>query len=87
MPLHHDPSMTLHRRGGENTVYELLFADESDMNNQYVMYMNREGNWIIVHHVRTGGILTVTYAKGEDGYAAAWTNRASQTYGIYSSLF
>ena len=87
MPTHHDPSMTLHKRGGGNTVYELIFADGDDMNLRYDMYQNREAKWLIARSVRSAGILTVTYAKGATAYADAWTNRSTQSYDVYSTLF
>lgn len=87
MPIHHDPSMVLHKRGGGNTVYELIFADDIDMNERYDMYQNREASWLIAKSVSAGGILTVTYAKGATGYADAWTNRSTQSYDVYSTLF
>lgn len=84
---YHDPSMMLHKRGGGNTVLELLFTDDNDANDRYTMYQNREETWVLIHHVRSAGILTVTYAKGEKAYATAWTNRATQSYDVYSTLF
>jgi hypothetical protein len=50
---------------------------------KYYGFMNKEGYWYIMQDTTT----TDRYIKGTSGYATAWTNRASLTYGYFSEVW
>lgn len=52
---------------------------------KYVGFQDKTGNYYIARY----GIATpaVDYSKGASGYAAAWTNRASESYSDFASVF
>jgi uridine phosphorylase len=51
----------------------------------YFGYIASDNNWYIAQFNKTN--CTMRYAKGESGYTTAWTNRATQTYGYYNTIF
>jgi hypothetical protein len=50
----------------------------------YYGYVDQVGNWYIMRMTTAG---EVRYAKGASGYAAAWTARAGQSYGLFNATF
>jgi hypothetical protein len=51
----------------------------------YVGYLDKDGNYFIKRiNTSTGA---VDYSKGTSGYSTAWTNRATQTYNVFSTEF
>ena len=53
----------------------------------YFAFENKDGEWYIQKEVISGNETTTTYAKGDSGVAAAWTNKALETYGLPSAIF
>jgi hypothetical protein len=56
---------------------------------QYYGRLDLDSNWIIIRkngdEIRFAGIANnTTYTGDQSGYASAWTNRASLTYGYIS---
>lgn len=49
----------------------------------YYGFVDADGGWYIKRVTST----TVRFVRGSSGYAAAWTGRAGQTYGLYSDIF
>lgn len=64
-----------------------LIANQDTGATSYTAFENKVGEWYIMKSVIAGAVTTYTYAKGTGSYAAAWTARASQTYGIPSVSF
>lgn len=52
---------------------------------KYFGFEDADGAWYIMR--KTISSSTFEYVKGASNYSTAWTNRASQTYGSYSSTF
>ena len=81
-----DFGFVLHRRGSEETFYE--FSDEDNATSiQYYGWLNADGYWIIQKLNRSGNPITNRFISGKTDYATAWANRASLSYGYYSTLF
>ena len=57
----------------------------------YTGYVSPNAEWMIQKDVFTGTLRTFTYASNKNNagvaYAAAWTNRATITYGAYNEVF
>lgn len=53
----------------------------------YYGFLDKAGNWYIMKATTSGNVITYTYCKGSSGYAAAWSDRANQTYGNYDTIF
>lgn len=51
----------------------------------YLGYLDKDGNWYIAEIDETNG--TMKYVKGTSGFTTAWSNRASQTYLDFDSIF
>ena len=51
----------------------------------YYGHIDASGNWYILQLNKGNG--TVRYAKGTSGYAAAWANRAGQSYNYFDTTF
>jgi hypothetical protein len=52
---------------------------------KYFGFEDKDGNWYIMR--KTIATNKFEYVAGASSYSTAWTNRASQTYGSYSSTF
>lgn len=76
--------LSVHRKGGEVSVYEISDEDLA-ADPQYFGYLNEAGSWIIQR--RNAGDGTYRYKYGSSDYTTAWTNRASLIYGLYNELF
>ena len=61
--------------------YKLSDIDDSS-DPVYIGYLRKDGAWYIQ---KIASNATVTYAKGASGYM--WSNRASETYAIFSTTF
>ena len=79
----YDYQFRFHKYGENNVAYEISDMDESG-DTKYYGYLAHSGAWIIMAWDTTEN--TFRYASGKDGYAAAWTARASQDYGYYSQI-
>ena len=53
----------------------------------YFGFVDRDGNWYIQEQVVTGDDISWRYAKGNSGYIASWTARATLTYNFYYTEF
>lgn len=51
----------------------------------YLGYLDKDGNWYITEIDETNG--TMKYVKGTSGFTTAWSNRASNTYEDFNSIF
>ncbi len=51
----------------------------------YLGYLDKDGNWYIAEIDETNG--TMKYVKGTSGFTTAWSNRASNTYEDFNSIF
>lgn len=51
----------------------------------YIGYLDKDGNWYITEINEGSG--TQKYVKGASGFTTAWSNRASQTYLDFDSIF
>lgn len=49
----------------------------------YYGFESADGHWYIMK-INSGAY---TYAKGDSGYSAAWTARASQSYDTFGTIF
>jgi hypothetical protein len=58
---------------------------DTDSDPQYVGYLDKDGNYYIKKITNSTGV--VEYTKGTSGYAAAWTNRASESYDTFDATF
>ncbi len=52
---------------------------------KYVGYQDKDGNYYIARYNIASP--AVDYTKGTSGYAAAWTNRAAESYSDFASTF
>ena len=66
-----------------NEGYIILDIDESGSSYYYYGFINNDGGWLILR-TNTGGT-EYRYSIGNTFYDTAWTNRASQSYGILYS--
>lgn len=62
-------------------------ADYDSADPSYAGFINADGEWYIMKNVAVGTVQTFTYAKGDSGYATAWTARSSQSYGTFDTKF
>lgn len=51
----------------------------------YLGYLDKDGNWYITEIDEDNG--TQKYVKGTSGFTTAWSNRASNTYLDFDSIF
>lgn len=65
--------------------YEMADWTDSSAAVVYVGYLSDDGGWIIKKIDTTS--MTVRWARGVSGYAAAWTGRAGKTYDLYNTIF
>jgi len=52
---------------------------------KYVGFQDKDGNYYIARY--NIGTPAVDYTAGSSGYAAAWTNRASESYDSFANTF
>lgn len=52
---------------------------------KYYGFLAADGSWYIMEENTAAG--TYRYVRSTSGYATAWTNRATQTYVLFSALF
>jgi len=65
--------------------YKIDDFDESNDPIFYIGFQDKGGNYYIKRvNTSTGA---VDYTKGSSGYAAAWTNRAAESYSDFASTF
>lgn len=72
--------------GGETSPlsrYAITDMDDS-ADPAYYGYVDQAGNWYIMRMTTAG---EVRYAKGASGYAAAWADKAGQSYGLFNAIF
>lgn len=60
--------------------------DEVTAAYEYHGFLKTDGKWYIVYYAVSGNNTSVRYAEGLSGYAAAWTNRAGQSYQTYDKM-
>jgi hypothetical protein len=67
-----------------NFVYQ---AADSGTVGDYTYYgeTNYLGNWVIIRQGNSDG--TYRYAKGTDGYVAAWAGKAGLSYDYFHNIF
>lgn len=65
--------------------YQINDMDTAVVSAQYFGYESAGGAWYIKRLNETAG--TVRYVAGASNYEIAWTNRATQTYGTFGSVF
>lgn len=70
---------------GLHEAYKAADVDASEPS--YFGFVRADGYWYIIKQAISGSVTSYRFAKGESGYAAAWTARASQTYDYYSNTF
>lgn len=68
------------------SVYILSDTDDSS-SPKYYGYIRPDGHWYIQKEAVNGSVNEYRYAVGSGGYAAAWTNRASETYSYADEAF
>ena len=70
-------------------MYELDKWTDEGTSPQYVGYFSSgiKGGWAIKKTTTSADPRTVLWAKGNVGYATAWTNRASLTYNTFDQVF
>ena len=68
-----------------DTLFDYKLSDIEDDTTSYLGYLKKDGAWFIQKLVVSGTGTTITYAKGSSGYN--WSNRASETYGSFNSIF
>jgi hypothetical protein len=71
-----NPDGTLARLGD---AYRFNDSDDTDGTYDYFGFSAEDGSWLIKRMTKSASELR--YATGTTGYAAAWTGRASQSYG------
>ncbi len=64
-------------------LYEISDEDNASIP-KYYGYLNTSGLWIIQQYNETTG--AYRYFQGRSDYSTNWTNRASLSYGLYSTL-
>lgn len=81
-----DFHFVFHKVGGSVIHFELSddLAKAGDATIHYYGYLAENGAWIIMENDTDEG--TYRYVAGASLYAANWTARESQTYGLYSSM-
>lgn len=69
--------------GGSLEDYHINDLDDTAVP-KYYGFENKDGAWYIM---RESPAKSYRYASGSSNYSTAWTNRASQTYTIFSGAF
>lgn len=67
-------------------LYQINDVD-ADTATKYYGYETAGGAWYIMKETTTTGDQSYRYAKGSSDYSTAWTNRATQTYNIFGTIF
>lgn len=70
---------------GQHDRYKPADSDSADPS--YNGFVSSDGSWYILKQTISGDVVSFRYAKGASGYAAAWTDRATQTYDYFSTIF
>ena len=65
------------------SAYKISDSDDAS-DPQYYGYVSVFGNWYIQ---KISGGNTFRYAKGNENYTAAWANRSSIGYDVFSTIF
>lgn len=60
---------------------------DADTATKYYGYARPDGDWYIQRETSAGGDQLYRYVKGSDGYATAWTNRATLSYDYGHEVF
>lgn len=66
--------------------YHIADKDD-DASPNYYGFTDQYGKWYIMKETVSAGADTYRYVKGDSGYAAAWTARATQTYDYFNVVF
>lgn len=67
--------------------YHLVDIDEGSASPQYYGFVRQDGYYFIMKATISSGVTAYTFSKGTSAYSTAWTNRASETYAVFSSVF
>ena len=62
-----------------------LYAALDDDTTTYILHQNTAGAWILQKIVDATGV--VTYCKGSSDASTAWTNRETQTFADFDTVF
>lgn len=62
-----------------------FYAALDDDTTTYIMHQNTSGAWILQKIVDATGV--VTYCKGSSDASTAWTNRETQTFADFDTVF
>ncbi len=81
-----DFQLSLHRRGGEVSVFQLSDQDEGGSSGyKYYGFLNAEGGWVIQRADLSGTVFR--WVGGTANYTTAWGNRTGLAYDYYNVLF
>ena len=70
----------------EDQLFDYKLANWDDAADPiYVGYLDKGGNYYIERYTEATGVLE--YSAGTSGYAAAWTNRAAESYNSFDTEF
>ena len=72
---------------GDPTNPYILNDVDADTATKYYGYSRPDGAWYIQKETESGGDQLYRYARGSDGYEAAWTARATQSYDYGHDMF
>jgi len=68
----------------EETLQSIADAKYTDDDGTYISYLNRDGSWLIMKLLESGG---ARWARGSSDYASAWESRAELEYKYYNLIF
>jgi len=86
-PTIQDWNFTWHKKGEQDVHFEPSDEDRTNATYNYYGYLSAGGAWIIMRWDKSvTDTATYRYAAGQDGYAAAWTAKSTQTYGYFNAI-
>lgn len=62
-------------------------SDQEVGTTSFYGYQNKTGAYYIQKGIQTGAEINYTYTSGNSGYAAAWTNRTTESYQRFADEF
>jgi hypothetical protein len=80
-----DVKYVRHKKGGEQSVYQLSDMDMS-ASVRYYFYVHNERGWLIMSEEESAGVTAYRYAVGWSDPDTAWTGRAGLSYAKWHDL-
>lgn len=71
----------------QKDAYQLVNADEASASTRYYGFLRADGYWYIMKQAISSSVSTYTFVKGTSAYSTAWTDRASETYASFDTVF